>query len=71
MPAFADKLSPPQIDALTALAFSQPDQVPAWGLEEMGRSHQTLLDPASLPAKPVHDADPLNLFVVVELGITR
>ena len=68
MPAFADKLSPPQIDALTALAFSQPDQVPAWGLEEMGRSHQTLLDPASLPAKPVHDADPLNLFVVVELG---
>lgn len=68
MPAFADKLSPPQIDALTALAFSQPDQVPAWGLKEMVRSHQTLLDPASLPAKPVHDADPLNLFVVVELG---
>jgi len=68
MAGFADRLTAPQIEALTTLIFTQPSQSPQWGLEEMRRTHKRLLDPATLPDKPLHGADPLNLFVVVETG---
>lgn len=37
-----------------------------WGAERIAASRVLHLPPASLPARPTHAADPLNLFVVVE-----
>ena len=68
MPAFVDKLSAGEIEKLVALIYSPLPELPTWGLEEIGATHQVFLDPKTLPATPQHDADPLNLFVVVESG---
>jgi len=68
MPGFAAELAPEEIGALAALVLTPLSEVPRWGIEEIRASRQVLADPAALPARPVHDADPLNLFVVVEAG---
>ena len=68
MPGFADALSAQEVDALAALVLTPLPEVPRWGIEEIRASRTVLADPASLPARPVFDADPLNLFVVVEAG---
>lgn len=68
MPGFAGDLSPEEIEALAALVLAPLPEVPRWGMEEIRASRTVLADPASLPARPVFDADPLNLFVVVEAG---
>ena len=39
-----------------------------WGEAEIEASREVLVEPAALAAAPRHDADPLNLFVVVEAG---
>ncbi len=70
MPAFGDKLSGKQIDALVNYIYSPPAQVPVWG-EAQIRASQIVYPAAQLAApgdKPVYDADPLNLFLVVESG---
>ena len=68
MPGFAPLLSPDQIDAIAALIRTPLPEIPRWGVEEIRASRIVLADSASLPDRPVHDADPLNLFVVVEAG---
>ncbi|MGD8842750.1 MAG: cytochrome D1 domain-containing protein [Gammaproteobacteria bacterium] len=68
MPAFADKLSGTDITDLVAYVFSAPDQQPDWGLAQIRASRKTLTPDSELSDKPVHDADPMNMFVVVELG---
>jgi cytochrome c553 len=68
MPAFAGKLNEQQIQALVNFIYTPLDRVPAWGANEIQASHVVYHAPASLPDKPVYQADPLNLFVVVELG---
>lgn len=68
MPAFADKLSPEQINKLVELVFSQPEHTPKWGLEEINASRTVFADLDKRPEKPVFTSDPLNLFVVVEAG---
>jgi mono/diheme cytochrome c family protein/DNA-binding beta-propeller fold protein YncE len=68
MPAFGDKLKPGEIEALVQLIYTPLPAVPTWGLEEIRASHKVLAKEADLPAKPIFNADPLNLFVVVELG---
>ena len=45
-----------------------PAKVPVWGEKEIIASHLQHVKRGSLPDKPVFNADPLNLFVVVELG---
>ena len=50
------------------LIYTPLPAVPPWGLKEIRASHKVLAKEADLPAKPVFNADPLNLFVVVELG---
>ncbi len=68
MPPFGDRLNAEDIAKLVALIYTPPAQEPEWGLEQI-RATQIIEHPLnSLPAKPVFDADPLNLFVVVELG---
>ncbi len=68
MPAFA-----PQVDADTArrlvdYIFAAPAETPRWDLAKIRASHRVLVAPAGLPERPLHGSDPLNLFVVVELG---
>ncbi|WP_295751925.1 nitrite reductase [Undibacterium sp.] len=67
MPGFGDKLSSAEVTALTELIYTPLATTPAWGMREMRASrivHQT----GKLQDKPVFKADPLNLFIVVELG---
>lgn len=68
MPGFASSLSAAEIDAIVALVYSAPATPPAFGIEEIRASRRILVEAETLPAKPVHDADPLNLFVLVEQG---
>ena len=69
MPGFGKKLSDADIAALTALIYQPLPEVPRWGLDEIRNSHVRHIQPgAKLSDKPVFQADPLNLFIVVELG---
>jgi DNA-binding beta-propeller fold protein YncE len=68
MPAFSNKLSQTQIQALLGYLYAPPAQPPRWGLPEIRASHVVKHAPGTLPDKPVFQADPLNLFIVVEAG---
>jgi DNA-binding beta-propeller fold protein YncE len=68
MPAYRDKLSAKQIDALTAFVASKPATRPTWTAADIRASRTTLTPHADLPDAPVHDAHPKHLFVVVEKG---
>ena len=68
MPAFADHLSTAQTEALVKLIYTPLAEMPVWGMAEMCASHHVFVSIDSLPDKPQFDADPMNLFVVVELG---
>jgi mono/diheme cytochrome c family protein len=68
MPAFGDQLDAADIDALVELIYTPLPELPAWGATEIEASRGLLVEPAALAAAPRHDADPLNLFVVVEAG---
>ena len=69
MPAFADKLSGEDIQALVDYIHTPPKQTPVWGLSEIGTSHIVYRQNSELPDKPVFKVDDLlNLFLVVELG---
>jgi mono/diheme cytochrome c family protein len=63
-----DKLKDGEIEALAALIYTPLPGVPVWGEVEIRKSRIVHAKPGSLPDKPVFRADPLNLFVVVELG---
>jgi DNA-binding beta-propeller fold protein YncE len=68
MPAFGKELKPEQIGQLADLIYTPLPEIPKWDLEEIHVSRHLYHKPGSLPDKPVFKADPLNLFVVVELG---
>ena len=70
MPGFRDKLTPEQARTLTDFIFSPVAQVPVWGEQEIRASHIMHVKPGEkLSDKPVFKVkDPLNLFIVVELG---
>jgi hypothetical protein len=68
MPAFGDKLSRAQIEALVQLIYKPLPQTPNWGMAQIRQSHVVQYKTRALPDKPVFKADPLNLFVVVESG---
>src|SRR5262245_53677647 len=67
MPGFAGTLNNEEIASLAAYIATPLATVPAWGAEEMAASR---VIHASAPAldRPRFDADPKNLFVVVEAG---
>ena len=67
MPAFAGTLRAGEIAALAAYLSTPLDHVPEWGPAEIAASRAMAADYAPAPA-PAFDADPLNLFVVVETG---
>lgn len=68
MPAFGASLTPQEIAALTDLIYEPLAKTPAWGMDEIRASRVEYVKAGGLPDKPVFSADPLNLFVVVELG---
>ena len=68
MPGFSERLSPVEIEALTAFVYQPLPRVPRWGAAEIAASRVIDTAAMALGDRPVFDADPLNLFVVVESG---
>lgn len=68
MPGFSETLTADEIAALTAFVFTPLPEVPRWQRAEIEASHVVDESALDLPAEPLFDADPLNLFVVVESG---
>ncbi|MCW5699037.1 MAG: c-type cytochrome [Rhodospirillales bacterium] len=68
MPAFGATLSDAEIAAVVDLIYTPLPSVPQWAMPEIQATHIVHNPLASLPDVPVHDADPLNLFTVVEAG---
>ena len=67
MPAFDDVLTEEEITGLADWLGTPLPAVPTWGAAEIAASLQP--DPGYRPATaPVFEADPLNLFLVVETG---
>jgi len=68
MPAFGDRLSKDDIDALVAYVYAPPASRPVWGETEINATRVVHHADGTLPDKPAFAADPMNLFVVVESG---
>ncbi|MFN0315644.1 MAG: c-type cytochrome [Burkholderiales bacterium] len=68
MPAFADVLSQADTRALVDYIYAPVHPSPAWSREDIQASRIVHRAAQGLSGKPVFDADPLNLFVVVEAG---
>ena len=72
MPAFSGTLKDDDIDKLVDLIYSATATEPGWGASEINASHvvyeSALTKGNASDIKPVYDADPLNLFLVVESG---
>ena len=68
MPAFGDKLSTAEIDALVAYVYAPPASAPVWSERDIVASRVEHVKSGTLCGKPVFAADPKNLFVVVESG---
>lgn len=67
MPGFSSVLDKAEIEALAKYISTPLPFVPAWDERDIAASRVVHTPPPAL-ARPVHDADPLNLFVVVESG---
>lgn len=68
MPGFRATLNAQQIQALADFIYTPLPEMPRWGMEEIRATHIVYNRPEALPDRPVYAADPLNLFLVVELG---
>ena len=68
MPGFAGTLTEADIATLAALIATPLAETPHWGAAEIEASRTVLVPPEKLPDRPQWQADPLNLFVVVEAG---
>ncbi len=68
MPGFANQIGTDGIAALADYLYSPPSRPPVWTRDDMLASRVVYMGEASLSSRPVYDADPLNLFVVVETG---
>lgn len=67
MPSFSGQLSRDQAQSMAELIYTPLPNTPSWNLDQISDTHRVLADTPSLE-KPIFDADPLNLFIVVELG---
>lgn len=68
MPAFGKQLAEGEIAALADFIYKPLPKVPDWGLAQIKGAHIIHNPVESLPDHPVHQADPMNLFTVVETG---
>lgn len=67
MPAYGDVISEAQIAALVDFIYTPLPKMPRWTRDEI-EATRTVLASAPALSKPVFEADPLNLFIVVETG---
>ena len=68
MPGFGELLSADEIAAITELIYTPVVPSPTWTETEIRASRIEHVDPSTLSPTPVFDADPWNLFLVVETG---
>lgn len=68
MPAFGQQLSGDQIKSLADFIYKPLPGIPQWDMAQITASQVIHTPMEALPEKPVHDADPVNLFTVVETG---
>ncbi|MCK5669190.1 MAG: c-type cytochrome, partial [Gammaproteobacteria bacterium] len=68
MAAFDKSLDKEQINKLVEYIYTPLAEVPDWGVEQIKESHVIHYQLDKLGKTPVYDADPLNLFLVVETG---
>ncbi len=68
MLGFGQQLNNDEIKALVDFAYTPIKPMPTWGEKEITASRIVNFVPGSLPDRPQFNADPLNLFVVVESG---
>lgn len=68
MIAYKELLSPAQIESMVEYLYTPIENPPTWSDTDTRASHRILADQGALPDTPQHNADPLNLFVVVEAG---
>ncbi len=68
MPSFKDKLTASEVNTLVNYIYSPAKVAPQWTLTDINASHIQHFDQHKLGNKPLFDADPMNLFIVVELG---
>ena len=64
---FSGKLSEADIKSLVDYIFTPLDKTPSWGKKEILASHTTYPIDTAI-SQPIFDADPLNIFLVVESG---
>ena len=67
MPSFGGQLTQEEIATLALFLHEPLPNIPVWDADKITGTLQVNED-YSPPAAPQHDADPLNLFVVVETG---
>ncbi len=67
MPGFAATLEKGEIEVLAAYIATPPAVQPVWNEREIAGSRVVHAQAPALD-RPTHDADPMNLFVVVESG---
>ncbi|QEA40548.1 c-type cytochrome [Pistricoccus aurantiacus] len=68
MTGFASELTEEESQALAEWIYTPPESKPTWTLADIKQSHEVMHPYGSLPDEPNFDADPLNLFLVVETG---
>ncbi|MBF0194117.1 MAG: heme d1 biosynthesis radical SAM protein NirJ [Magnetococcales bacterium] len=68
MPAFEGILSKDEIKSLVKLIYTPLPKIPKWGLAEIEASRVEHIPLNTLPKNPVHNAELLNMFIVVELA---
>lgn len=68
MPAFKTLLQAGEIDALAEWIHAPPGKTPKWEASDIRASRIVHADAVDLPAKPVFNADPLNVTLIVEQG---
>lgn len=68
MPGFGGQLDDGQVRSLAEWIYREPEVEPTWGRDEILASHAVPHPDGTLPDVPRFDADPLNLFIVVETG---
>lgn len=72
MPAFSEKLNPAEIESLVDYIYTPLPNIPEWNEQAIRTSHiihkPELLKGSAQTSMPVYQADPLNVFLVVEAG---
>lgn len=68
MEGFSERLNTEQIAAITDYIYSAPAKTPQWNDSDISASQIVTHPFGSLPDEMQFEADPMNLFIVVEIG---